>query len=102
VVLVGQGADPSIDTTGPFTEVPQNVTLSDGQTNIVYSLRGAIRVGDGGEQSPATPDGAGSFVAHLNIVAPGGGVVDRVSVVIHFNSDKQVLLDRSTCELPAD
>jgi hypothetical protein len=100
VVLVGEGPDPSIDPAGPFTEVPRDVTLSDGRSSTVYALRGAIRAGEDGGQSPATSDGSGRFVAHLNIVAPGRGVVDKVSLTIHVAGGGQVVLDKSTCELP--
>ena len=101
VVLVGQGSNPSIDPAGPFSEVPHNVTLTDGQSTTVYALRGAIRASDDSDQSPASSDGTGHFVAHLNIVAPGRGVVDKVSLTIHLNSGGQVVLDKSSCELPA-
>jgi hypothetical protein len=100
IVLVGEGPDPSVNPAGPFSEVPQNVTLTDGRSNTVYIMRGAVRASADSNQSPTVSDGNGLFVAHLNIVAPGRGVVDSVSMTIHFNRHGQVVLDKSTCDLP--
>lgn len=94
----GQSKSGNTNFTGTLT--PRHVVLEDA-AGSVYRVSGAVWFG---ETTNSQQESAhGTFTAHLNIVEPGGGVVDRVAQTGHFSSDgNEFFLDQGTCELPDD
>jgi hypothetical protein len=78
---------------GSFTATlyPRNTTVTDGtQTYHVY---GAAHFAGTFEEDRIS-------VGQFSIVEPGGGVVDRVSLVMINTPQGQIALDLGTCEFP--
>jgi hypothetical protein len=103
VFLMHESTDANGGTHVTGTVAPGNVILvgSDGQT---YRLAGAAWFG--GNFGPS----GGNFTdtEFFSIVAPGGGVVAKVSIVAHFTMNAQGVVtvefekNRGTCEPPED
>jgi hypothetical protein len=103
VFLMHESTDANGGTHVTGTVAPGNVILvgSDGQT---YRLAGAAWFG--GNFGPS----GGNFTdtEFFSIVAPGGGVVAKVSMVAHFTMNAQGVVtvefekNRGTCEPPED
>jgi len=61
-----------------------------------YRLSGAVWFGATGNAQQET--GQETFTAHLNLVAEGGGVVDKVAQTGHFDFARGgFLFDKGTC-----
>jgi len=96
-----EGTSASGNTNATFTLVPVGVTLTDGTTDTVYRLAGALW--DGETSNARTGAQQGTFTAHFTIIASGQGVVGNVSMTAHFSSDgKSFSFDRGSCQLPPD
>lgn len=92
----GGSASGNFNFTGTLT--PQHVTLVDENGNS-YRLSGAVWFGATGNAQQET--GQETFTAYLNILAEGGGVVDRVAQTGHFDFEGDgFLFDKGTCILP--
>jgi opacity protein-like surface antigen len=93
-----EGSSRSGNTNFTGTLVPQHVVLEDQDENQ-YLLAGAVWFGDTANAQHGSAQG--TFTAYLNIVSPGGGVVDTVRQTGHFStSGNEFFLDHGTCELP--
>jgi len=74
------------------------VTLVDDDGNS-YRLAGAVRFGATDNAQQET--GQETFAAYLNILAAGGGVVDTVAQIGHFDfTGDGFLFDNGSCVLP--
>lgn len=94
----GSSASGNFNFTGTLT--PQHVVLVDEEDNV-YRVAGAVWFGATGNAQQET--GQETFTAHLNIVAEGGGVVDRVAQTGHFDFEGNgFFFDKGTCILPED
>jgi len=92
----GESASGNFNFTGTLT--PKHVTLVDEDGNS-YRLAGAVWFGATGNAQQET--GQETFTAYLNILAAGGGVVDKVSQTGHFDFEGDgFLFDKGTCILP--
>ena len=92
-----EGVTPGGNTNFTGTLTPIGVTLVDEAGNT-YRLAGAVWFG--ATSNANTGSAQDTFTAYLNIIAPGGGVVDRVAQTGHFSSNGGFFLDKGTCELP--
>ena len=97
VSVFHEGTSRSGNTNFTGTLVPQQVVLEDEDGNQ-YSLAGAVWFGDTSNAQQGSAQG--TVTAYLNIVSPGGGVVDTVRLTGHFSTTGEFFLDRGTCELP--
>jgi hypothetical protein len=96
VIHEGTSASGNLNFTGTLT--PRNVVLEDAAGNTYY-IAGAVWFG--GTVNTQQGSEQGTFTAKLQIVARGGGTVDSVNVVGHFNTNgNEVNLDIGTCVLP--
>lgn len=92
----GESASGNVNFTGTLT--PQHVTLVDEEGNS-YRLAGAVWFGATGNAQQET--GQQTFTTYLNILAAGGGVVDRVAQTGHFDFEGDgFLFDKGTCVVP--
>ena len=91
------GETPGGNTNFTGTLTPIGVRLVDEAGNT-YRASGAVWFGD--TSNANTGSAQGTFTAHINIIAKGGGVVDRVAQTGHFGSNGEFFLDNGTCELP--
>jgi hypothetical protein len=93
-----EGSSKSGNTNFTGTLVPRHVVLEDEDGNQ-YSLAGAVWFGDTANAQQGSAQG--TFTAYMNIVSPGGGVVDTVRQTGHFSTTgNEFFLDRGSCELP--
>jgi hypothetical protein len=77
---VNESANGNFEVTG--TETPKGVTAVD-EDGAVYPIRGAVWFG--GTINPETSNGQETFTGFLNILSEGGGVADRVAILVHFS-----------------
>ena len=94
-----EGQTPGGNTNFTGTLTPIGVRLVDDAGNT-YRLSGAVWFGD--TSNANTGSAQGTFTAYINIIATGGGVVDRVAQTGHFDSNGEFFFDKGTCQLPED
>ena len=92
-----EGVTPGGNTNFTGTLTPKGVVLVD-EVGNTYRVSGAVWFGDTSNANQGSAQS--TFTAYLNIIAKGGGVVDRVAQTAQFGSNGGFFLDTGTCELP--